>query len=175
MSISLYDATVKGFLPHLQNMIGVLDKAEAHCREKGGAPQSLLSSCLYEDMWPLTKQINSVVHHSEGAIRLLSQGQFTIPPAIPDGLGFSDLKAMLADARQKLEKVTPADVEALEGKNAVFVIRDMEFPIEAREFLLAFSVPNFHFHCTTAYGILRMNGVQLGKMDYMGRLPTRPV
>ncbi len=71
---------------------------------------------------------------------------------------------------RRCSRLAPADVNALEGKDVVFQVRDMKLPFKAEGFLLSFSLPNFHFHATTAYDILRSKGVPLGKRDYMGKL-----
>ncbi|HXJ33802.1 MAG TPA: DUF1993 family protein, partial [Candidatus Eisenbacteria bacterium] len=72
------------------------------------------------------------------------------------------------EAREALQKVTPGEVNALQGKDVVFQLRDFKLPFTAEGFLLSFSLPNFYFHATTAYDILRMKGVPIGKRDYMG-------
>jgi hypothetical protein len=77
---------------------------------------------------------------------------------------------MVADARDALTKLTPAEVNALEGRDMTFQIRDFKIPFTAEGFIMSFSLPNFYFHATTAYGILRMKGVPLGKRDYMGQM-----
>ena len=80
------------------------------------------------------------------------------------------MQQLVADAREALQKMTPAEVNALEGKDVVFQLRDFKMPFTAEGFLLSFSLPNFYFHATTAYDILRMKGAPLGKRDYMGQL-----
>jgi hypothetical protein len=99
----------------------------------------------------------------------LFQPQTDIPP-----LGYAGLQKAVADARAALEKLKPAEVNGLEGRDVVFQFRDFKMPFTAQGFLMSFSIPNFHFHATTAYDILRSKGVPLGKRDYMGpmRLKT---
>ena len=85
-------------------------------------------------------------------------------------LDYAGLQKVIADASEALRQLTPAEVNALEGKDVLFQVRDIKLPFKAEGFLLSFSLPNFHFHATTAYDILRMKGVQLGKRDYMGKM-----
>ena len=80
------------------------------------------------------------------------------------------LQTLVKDARASLEALKPEEVNALEGKDVTFSVRDMKMPFKAEGFLQTFSLPNFHFHATTAYDILRHKGVPLGKRDYMGRM-----
>jgi hypothetical protein len=110
-----------------------------------------------------------VKHHSIGAIEGVSKGVFTPPPELPP-LDYAGLQKVVADARAALEKLAPAEVNALEGKDVVFQFRDFKMPFTAEGFLTSFSLPNFYFHATTAYDILRTKGVPLGKRDFMGKL-----
>ena len=120
-------------------------------------------------MLPFRFQITSVAHHSLGAVRGAQQGSFAPPGQLPP-LDYAGLQKTVADARAALQQLTPAEVNALEGKDVIFQVRDMKLPFTAEGFLLSFSLPNFHFHATTAYDILRSKGVPLGKRDYMGKL-----
>ncbi len=88
----------------------------------------------------------------------------------PSTADYAGLQKLVTDAREALEEITPREVNALEGKDVIFSVRDMKLPFKAEGFLQSFSLPNFHFHATTAYDILRHKGVPLGKRDYMGRL-----
>jgi hypothetical protein len=103
------------------------------------------------------------------AIEGVRKGVFTPPPELPP-LDYAGLQKVVADARAALERLTAADVDALEGRDVVFQFRDFKMPFTAEGFLLSFSLPNFYFHATTAYDILRSKGVPLGKRDFMGSL-----
>jgi hypothetical protein len=120
-------------------------------------------------MLPFRFQLQSVAHHSLGAIEGAKKGLFQPPPQIP-AYDYRGLQKLVADAREELRKLTPADVNALEGKDVTFELRDFKLPFTAEGFLLSFSLPNFYFHATTAYAILRMKGVPLGKRDFMGQM-----
>jgi hypothetical protein len=169
MAISLYDATVAGYLQVTAALSGVLDKGLAHCREAGEDPEALAEARLFPDMLPLAFQIWSVKHHSIGAIEGCRAGVFT-PPSPPPAPSYADLQSVVGDTHASLAALTPADVEALSGGDVTFEMRGGKMPFTVEGFLLSFSVPNFHFHATTAYDILRSRGVKLGKRDYIGAL-----
>jgi hypothetical protein len=173
MAISLYDATVAGYRQTTQAICGVLAKGLAHCQETGEDPEALVAARLFPDMFPLTFQIWSVKHHSIGAIEGCRAGVFGPPPPMPE-LTYAGLQAVLDETLASLAALTPGDVEALSGGDVTFEAGGRKLPFTAEGFLLSFSVPNFHFHATTAYDILRSRGVKLGKRDYMGpiRLKT---
>jgi hypothetical protein len=95
------------------------------------------------------------------------KGVFGPPPPAP-AYDYPALQTLVADTLETLRKVSPAEVNALEGRDVAFQIRDVKMPFTAEGFLLSFSLPNFYFHATTAYDILRMKGVPIGKRDYMG-------
>jgi hypothetical protein len=169
MAISLYDATVASFLQTLGGVSGFLDRGLAHCRDNNLDPQEIVDARFYGDMLPFRFQVISVAHHSRGAIEAVQKGLFG-PPIDAAALSYPDLQKLVADARAGLEKLTPAEVNALEGRDVVFQVRDFKMPFTAEGFLLSFSLPNFHFHATTAYDMLRSKGVPIGKRDYMGQL-----
>jgi hypothetical protein len=110
-----------------------------------------------------------VAHHSLGAIEGVRTGLFG-PPANLQPLDYRGLQQLLADTRDALQRIEPAEIDALAGRDVIFQIRDRKVPFTAENFLMSFSLPNFHFHATTAYDILRMKGVPIGKRDYLGQL-----
>lgn len=169
MSISFYDASVGRYLQTIGAVTGFLDKGLAHCRESKTDPETIVETRLYADMAPLRFQIHSVAHHSIGTINGIKAGKFG-PPANLAALDYAGLQALMADTRAALEKLKPDEVNALQGRDLVFEVRDMKLPFTAEGFLLSFSLPNFYFHVTTAYDILRSKGVPLGKRDYMGAM-----
>ena len=169
MGVSLYDLSVASYLQVIGGVAGFLEKGAKHCAENNIDPNTLVETRLHADMFPLQFQIQSVTHHSLGAIEGIKKGLFTPPPQIP-AQDYKGLQKMLADTRDALTKLTPADVNALEGRDMAFQIRDFKIPFTAEGFIMSFSLPNFYFHATTAYDILRMKGVPLGKRDYMGQM-----
>jgi len=169
MAVSLYDLSVANYLQTLGGVEGFLSRGMAHCTERNIDPNEIVETRLFDDMLPFRFQIWSVAHHSLGAMRGVQAGVFAPPPQLPP-LDYAGLQKVVVDTREALQQLTPADVNTLEGKDMFFQIRDMKMPFTAEGFLLSFSLPNFYFHATTAYDILRTKGVPLGKRDYIGRL-----
>ena len=169
MAFSLYDATVANHLQILGAVGSFLDKSLAHFREKGIDPAEVVETRLAPDMLPLRFQIVSVAHHSRGAMEAAKNGVFVPPSGKPD-LDYAALRALVAEARNELAALTPEAVNALIGREVTFKIGDRVLPFTAEGFLMSFSLPNFFFHATTAYDILRHKGAPLGKRDFMGRL-----
>jgi hypothetical protein len=169
MTTSLYDLSVPTFLQTLGGVEGFLGRGLAHCKEKSVDPNEIVETRLFADMLPFRFQVLALAHHSTGAMRGVKEGLFAPPAALPP-LDYAGLQKVVTEAREALQLLTPAEVNALDGKDVVFQIRDIKIPFKAAEFLLSFSLPNFHFHATTAYDILRMKGVPLGKRDYLGKL-----
>ncbi len=166
MSISLYEATVAGFLQTLGAVANVLEKGRAHCVAEGKDLAAVVDTRLHPDMLPLRFQVLSVVHHSKGAIEGVKAGSFA-PPGMLE-LDYAGLQAHVEGARTFLQGLSRAEVDALQGGDVVFSLGANKLPFVAEDFLLSFSIPNFHFHATTTYDILRTQGVALGKRDYMG-------
>lgn len=169
MPISLYDLSVANYLQTLGGVEGVLGRALTHFKEKNIDPDEIVETRFAADMLPFKFQLHSVVHHSLGAIRGVQAGQFKPPPPVP-ALDFAGFQKTVTDARETLQQVKADELNALEGKDVVFEIGDRKLPFTAEGFLLSFSLPNFYFHATTAYDILRSKGVPLGKRDYLGRM-----
>lgn len=169
MAISLFDATVRSWLQGLNAAQGFLDKGLAHCREAGLDASEMLATRLWPDMLPLRFQIHSIVHHSVGAVEGARQGLFRPPSDLPD-LDFAGMQARVAAAITTLGGLQSAEIDALGERDMVFEIRGRQMPFRVEDFLLSFSMPNFWFHATTAYDILRHKGVSIGKRDFLGTL-----
>lgn len=169
MAITLHDVTVRSFLQTLGAVAGYLEKARSHVAGAGGDPESLVEARLIDDMWPLRSQIISVAHHSRGAIAGVKAGVFR-PPQFDAAFDYAGLQALVADAIAELSALSADEVNALEDKDLVFELGPRQMPFRGADFLLSFSLPNFHFHATTGYDVLRARGVPLGKRDYMGAL-----
>jgi hypothetical protein len=169
MAIALYDLSVANYLQTLAGVAGFLEKGRAHFTANGVDLDEVVETRLVPDMLPFRFQLQSVAHHSLGAIEGVRNGLFQPPPPAP-AYDYPALQKLVGDAQEALQRLTPAEVNALEGKDVVFQIRDFKMPFTAEGFLLSFSLPNFYFHATTAYDILRMKGVPLGKRDYMGAM-----
>lgn len=169
MSISLYDLTVPSFLQVVGAVEGFLGKGLAHFKEKNIDPNSIVEYKLFDDMLPFRFQVLAVSFHSIGAIKGVKAGAFSPPPSLPQ-LDYAGLQKSVTEAREALQKVTPDEVNACEGKEVIFSVRDIKLPFTAEGFLQSFSLPNFYFHATTAYDILRMKGVPVGKRDFLGKM-----
>ena len=169
MGIPLYDLSVASYLQVLGGVAGFLEKGLKHCTENNIDPNGIVETRIHADMFPFQFQVNSVAHHSLGAIEAVKKGLF-LPPSPAPSQDYRALQKVVADAIDGLKKLTPAEVNALEGRDVIFQLRDFKLPFTAEGFIMSFSLPNFHFHATTAYDILRMKGVPLGKRDYMGAM-----
>jgi hypothetical protein len=120
-------------------------------------------------MLPFQFQVISVYHHSLGAIKGIRDGTFTPPPSMPE-LDYAGLQKLVEDAATELQALSKDEVEALASKNLLFKAGKFEIPFTAVNFILSFSLPNFYFHAATAYDMLRIQGVPLGKMDFLGTM-----
>ena len=173
MPLSLHATTVPQWLHILGSVRHLVDKAEVHCADHGLAPAELIEARLFEDMHPFSYQVMSCATHTEGAIAAVRTGRgspnLSTPPTT-----FAGLAALLDHAIGALAAVDPAELEQAMGRQLIFSITE-QFWLEytAETFLLSFSQPNFYFHATTAYDLLRMKGVAIGKRDYLGALPVR--
>lgn len=167
MATSFYDLSVACYLQALTGVEGFLNKGLAHCQANGIDPQEIVDTRIHPDMYPFSFQVWSVAHHSLGAIRGIEGGVFSPPPPIP-ALDYAGFQKVVADARTTLAEMSRESVEALEDRDLMFKFGEFKMPFTAVGFVLSFSLPNLHFHATTAYDILRMKGVPVGKRDYTG-------
>jgi hypothetical protein len=172
MAISLYDASVVSFLQVLGGVSTVMDRGLSHASDNGIDPNEIVEARLFPDMLPFRFQILSTVGHSIGAVEATKAGVFS-PPGSIEPLDYAGLQKKVADAIAALKALKPEEVNALEGRDMLFQMRDMKIPFTAEGFLLSFSLPNLHFHATTAYDILRTKGAPLGKRDYLGQLRVK--
>lgn len=169
MTLSLYDAVIPSNLQILGAVDGLIDKAEAFASEKGMAPAALIDARLAPDMLPFGYQVKSVAEHSIGGIEGVRGGNFS-PSMTPWPTDFVGLHAKVQGAIAALETVDRTEFDALADKDTQFSMGEMRMPFSGAQFLLSFSQPNFYFHATTAYAILRAQGVKLGKRDFLGKL-----
>jgi hypothetical protein len=169
MAVSLYDLSVTSYLQTLGGMEGFFGRGLAHLQENKIDHNEIVETRLYPDMLPFRFQVLAVVHHSLGAMSGIKAGLFTPPAQLPP-LDYAGLQQAVTEAREALQQLTPAGVNALEGKDVIFQIRNTKMPFTAEGFVQSFSLPNFYFHATTAYDILRSKGVPLGKRDFLGRM-----
>ena len=169
MAVSLYSATVPTFLQILPSISVLCDKGAAWCEAQGVDDGELTQARLAEDMWPFAMQVRSTWLHSADSIEGVQRGEtapdFSEPPAT-----FAELKARVDDAIARLKAVSPETVDGLVGKDTCFRIGERRMDFSAEDYLLSFALPNFFFHATTAYAILRSRGLELGKRDFLGGL-----
>ena len=173
MATTFYDLSVPTFLQTVKAVGGFLDRAARHCAEIGADPDDFVQVRLFEDMAPFHFQIEAASHHAVWGLEAAKSGVFA-PPALVGPVPFADLRAMMDKAQTVLEVLTPDEVNGWAGKELDLQIGPRRLAFTSETLILSFSLPNFHFHAVTAYDILRMRGVPLGKRDYEGQLRTRP-
>ncbi len=167
MAISLYDISVTSYLQTLDAVGGFLAKALAHFRDTGTDPEEIVEARLVPDMLPFRFQVVSVAFHSGGAMQAVLSGALALPGEQP-AYDYAGLQALIADTAAGLRALTPEQVNAREGADMVFQVRDTAMVFTSEGFVTSFSMPNLHFHATTAYDILRVKGAPVGKRDYIG-------
>jgi uncharacterized protein len=166
MTISMYKVSIPIFVQHLTALSNVLAKAAAHAEAKQIDPAFLLGMRLYPDMYPLTRQVQQATSHP---IRACSALAGTEPLSLPNTeTSFAELEARLANAINYITGFKPNQIDGTEGKDITLKFGANERKFTGQGLLLNHVLPNFYFHCTTAYDILRHCGVELGKRDFMG-------
>lgn len=168
MSFSLYDATVRTYQQILGSTLGFMSKGKSHFEVSGNGLSDILDVRLIDDMLPFRFQVLSVAHHSLGALKGALKGEFG--PPTPTELDYDGLISLVEDSLSGVNDFSEDEVNGLAGKSMFFKMGGMEIPFTAESFLMSFSLPNFYFHASTTYDILRMKGVQIGKRDFLGQL-----
>lgn len=167
MAFTLYDATIPSYLQILASVSRLIDKAQGYAGEHGLDAGDLIQARLAEDMLPFGYQVKSATGHSFGAIEAVRKGVFS-PDLTPWPDTFDGLRDLVAAAVAGLQAVDADEVEAFVGRPMCFAFREARMDFTAETFLLSFSQPNFYFHASTAYDVLRHKGVALGKRDFLG-------
>jgi hypothetical protein len=167
MSLSMYQIAVPTFQRFLQMLDTTLDKAAAYAEARKIDPAALLTARLYPDMHPLTRQIHLACDAAKGAGARLAG----VPvPSHPDvETTFPELKERIAKTRAFLDTLKPEQMEGSEDRTVTLQLRSGEQSFKGQDYLLNFALPNFYFHCTTTYAILRHNGLEIGKLDFLSR------
>jgi hypothetical protein len=167
MTISLYAASVPVFQQMLNALSDVLKKAEAHAAEKNIDPNAFLQARLYPDMFPLVRQVQIAVDFAKGVSSRLAEVE--IPKYDDTETTFAELQALIAKVLAYIGEIKP---EQINGKEGIEIVTRPGTPKEKRfsgqAYLLSYGLPQFFFHVTTTYALLRHNGVEVGKRDYMG-------
>jgi len=172
MAMSLHTVVVGAYQQMLPQAARLIDKAEAHCEATETRPEDLARACLAPDMWPFANQIYECAYHSAGAIVAVRNGAFSADRD-PAPTSFAGMRQGIAQALELVNSVDPAELDSLAEKEVLFRAGKFDMTFTAANFLTSFSLPNFYFHTTTAYNILRMSGVKLGKPDFLGRLRSK--
>ncbi|MDQ4421775.1 DUF1993 domain-containing protein [Sphingobium sp. DEHP117] len=169
MPIFLYDATIPCYLQILEAGLGLIDKAQAFCADNDVAEEALLAEHFGADMLPLAMQLKWMTTHSLGAIEGVRAGKFSPERSAPAET-FSAFREQMSATIAALKAIAPEEIESFVGRDMVFEVPAMNVRMDftAESFLLSFSLPNFYFHATTAYDILRHKGVDIGKRDFLG-------
>lgn len=168
MSLSMYQSSVPIFVPLLMNLKTLLEKAVVHCENKKIDPSILPATRLFPDMFPLSKQVQIATDHAKGCPARLAGIE---PPAFEDNE--KTLPELIARVQKTIDYVNtfkPEQFEGSEERNIELKIGSHELKFIGHAYLLKFAMPNFYFHVTTAYNILRHNGVEIGKSDFLNQL-----
>jgi hypothetical protein len=167
MIISMYQASVPRFVNILGNLSNILEKAQVHVDAKKLDDATLTGYRLFPDMLPMTTQVQIACDAAKGVVARLAGVE--IPVHEDNEKTLADLKARIAKTVAFIQSVTPAQIDGAEDKEIVIKRGDKETRYSGMQFLLGHAIPNFYFHVTTTYNILRHNGIEIGKRDYLGK------
>ena len=168
MSLSMYQASIPAFVQMLNNLSAIMDKAEAHARSREIDPEVLLNYRLAPDMLPFVRQIQIAADLAKGAAARLAGVE--VPKHDDTEKTFADLKARLAKTVTFVQSFKPSDIDGSEDREINLTLGEHKMSFRGQPYLVRFVVPNFYFHCTTGYDILRHCGVDLGKRDFIGTI-----
>lgn len=167
MTLSMYDASVPRFANMLRNLAAILAKAETQAAERKFDPAVLLGARLFPDMFPLMRQVQMACDNAKGAVARLAGLE---PPRHEDDeSSFADLQARIAKTLDFIATVSESQINGSEDREIVLKIGPRELRYTGMQYLCGFALPNFYFHVVTAYDILRHNGIDVGKRDYIGQ------
>lgn len=166
MNISMYNASVPQFVRMLNNLKNILDKAASFAEQKRVDTKVLASYRLAPDMLPLSAQVQIACDTAKGCGARLAGVE--MPRHEDNEKTIAELAARVDSTIAFLKTLTPDQIDGSEDKHIVLKFPNSSFEFKGLNYLLGFAQPNFYFHCTTAYAILRHCGVEIGKMDYLG-------
>jgi uncharacterized protein len=166
MNISMYQASAPRFANTLKNLSAILDKAQAHAEMRKIDPLVLTSARLYPDMFALARQVQIACDTAKGAVARLAG--IEVPKHEDSEKTIAELQARVAKTLDFIAGVKPAQLDGSEDREIVLRLQGNDVKFQGLQYLLGFAWPNFYFHATTAYDILRHNGVELGKRDFIG-------
>jgi len=166
MSLNMYQASIPVFIRMLGNLSTILDKALAHAEAKKIDPAIFINARLTPDMFPLSRQVQIATDMVKGCAARLAG--IEVPSYEDNETTFADLQARIAKTVAFLQSVSDGQINGSEERTVTLKLRDKEVNFIGQPYLLDFVLPNFYFHITATYAILRHNGVEIGKMDYLG-------
>ena len=167
MTLSMYQASVPVFLRMMNNLIVILEKGMAHAEARKIEPEVLINARLYPDMFPMLRQIRIATDAAMSGVARLAGME---PPKVENTeTTFPELIGRVRKTIDYLNTFKPAQIDDSESRQITLTLRDGTLTLDGQTFLLNRVLPNMYFHITTAYDILRHNGVELGKKDYIGK------
>ena len=166
MTLSMYEASAPRFAAMLRNLDAILAKAQEYAAARKIDPAVLLGARLFPDMLPFVKQVQIATDHAKGAVARLAGVE--VPKFEDNEQSFDELRARLARTIAFVESFSAPQLDGSEEKQIELKVGGHEMAFKGQPYLLGFALPNFYFHLVTAYNILRHNGVEIGKRDYIG-------
>jgi hypothetical protein len=162
----MYQASIPSFVRMLGNLSAILDKAAVHAEAKKIDPAVFINARLAPDMYPLSRQVQIATDIVKGCAARLAG--IDVPSYVDNETTFAELQARIEKTVTFLQSVNATQIDGSEERKITLKFGSREINLLGQAYLLDFVFPNFHFHLTTTYDILRHNGVEIGKMDYVG-------
>ena len=166
MTVSMFTASVPVYTQFLTSLSAILKKAAAFAEAKKIDPSVLINARLSPDMFALARQVQIATDHAKGSLARLAG--LEIPSYADTETTFEELEARIQKTLAYVKTFKPEQIDGTEGKEIVLTFGTQKFPFNGQTYLIQFALPNFYFHATMAYAILRENGVEVGKRDFMG-------
>ena len=166
MTTPIYKSTIGVMIRQAEALVGIMTAGREFL---GDDADAFINEKLTDDMLPFSFQIRAVCHQSMGGINSLRTGQAGPPPELEVST-YAQLEKLLADCIADLKSVEASDLDSMLDKDVIFALGDFKIPFKGLGFLTSFMVPNFFFHMTTAYNLLRQKGVPIGKREYLGAM-----
>jgi len=169
MTLAMYQIAVPPFVQTLTALAGVLAKAETHAAAKKFDPAVLLASRLAPDMFPLSRQVEIACDFAKSTVARLAGVE--VPSFKNEEKSLADLRARMSKTLDYVRSFKPSEINGSEERDVTITLAGKPVTFKGQAYLIHFVLPNFYFHATVAYAILRHNGVELGKRDFMGSVP----
>jgi hypothetical protein len=166
MTVSMFTASVPVYTQFLTSLSAILKKAAAHAEAKKIDPSIFINARLSPDMFALARQVQIATDHAKGSLARLAG--LEIPAYADTETTFEELEARIQKTLAYVKTFKPEQIDGTEGKEIVLTFGTQKFPFNGQTYMIQFALPNFYFHATMAYAILRENGVEIGKRDFMG-------